>query len=388
MSKTRPNVALIIETSSAHGRQILNGVAQYQRAHGGWSVLLNEGAVRGIQPQFVLDTGCDGMLCRSTSPEWLSHLRGHDLAIVDLNDRFGYVGLPRVSSDMLAIGRMAADHLLERGFRHIAFCGHSDEAWSQARLQGVRSALHERGELCGIFESRFEMQRQAVWQQERDEICAWLQTLPRPVGIVACNDARGHTVLDACRLMNLAVPEEVAVVGVDNAETFCELCDPPLSSVVPNGQRIGYEAAAMLDGIMAGQPPEKDELLISPLEVITRQSSDVFAINDLDIANALRFIREQACNGISIADVLHHATLSRSSLERGFRSFLGHSPQEEIRQVRLKRVKHLLAETNWSIPRIAHATGFDYPNYLMVQFKRSTGQTPSQWREANRSLLS
>lgn len=386
--KTRPNVALIIETASPYGRQILQGIARYQRAHGGWSVLLDEGEVHRLQPNLQLDGDCDGMICRSRSATWPVALQKRGLAVVDLNDRYGYLEVPRVGSDMLAIGRMAAQHLLDRGFRNLAFCGYSDELWSMERLSGVDEAAQGRGQLCGVFNSPYETLRQRGWQEERSKICDWLQTLPRPLGIVACNDAYGYSILDACRVLNIAVPEEVAVVGVDNAETFCEFCDPPLSSVAPNTKRIGFEAALLLDRLMAGESPQNHNLLLAPKEVITRQSSDVLAIADPAIALALRFIREHACRNISVSDVLTHAPLSRSALERGFRHFLGHSPQEEIRQVRLKRIKYLLTETDWSLARIAEMTGFDYPNYMMVQFKRCFGQTPSQWREANRSPFS
>jgi len=198
---------------------------------------------------------------------------------------------------------------------------------------------------------------------------------------------RGHHVLDACRVLDLAVPEEVAVIGVDNAETFCELCDPPLSSVLPKAERIGFEAAALLSRLMAGNPTPQNDLLIAPREVITRQSSNVLAIDDPAIALAVRFIREHACAGITVDDGVSHTSLSRSALERGVRRFLGHSPQEEIRQVRLKRIKQLLAETDWPLTHIAEMTGFEHPEYMMVQFKRLVGQTPSQWREDSRTPL-
>ena len=195
------------------------------------------------------------MICRSTTPELAEALRERRMAVVDLNDRYEGLGFPHIGSDMAAIGRMAAEHLLERGFRHLAYCGFSDERWSDERLAGVTAALHSRGALCGAYRSPWQGLREKPWQTERDHIAHWLRDLPRPLGIVACNDVRGHHVLDACRTLGLAVPEEVAVVGVDNAETFCDLCDPPLSSVLPNAERIGFEAAALLDRLMRGEPP-------------------------------------------------------------------------------------------------------------------------------------
>ncbi len=380
--KTRPNVALIIETAAVYGRQTLHGIAHYQRAHGGWSVFLDERELRAPPPDWLLESDCDGVICRSTTPELAEKLLKSGLPVVDLNDRYGYLGIPRLGSDMPAIGHMAAQHLLERGFRHLAYCGFSGDVWSDERLQGVAEAVGGADHLSGVYHSPSEGIRQSNWQFARAHLCDWLQTLPHPLGIIACNDVRGYHVLDACRVLNIAVPEEVAVVGVDNAETFCDLCLPPLSSILPNAERIGYEAAALLEHLMSGGVAQTQNRLIAPQKVITRQSSDVLAIDDPAIAQALRFIRERSCDGISMNDVLAHVPLSRSSLERGFRNFLGHSPQEEIRRVRLRRIKQLLVETDWPLSRIAILTGYD-TDYMIVQFKRAFGQTPSLWRQAN-----
>ncbi|RYG55839.1 helix-turn-helix domain-containing protein, partial [bacterium] len=181
--------------------------------------------------------------------------------------------------------------------------------------------------------------------------------------------------------LNLAVPETVAVVGVDNAPTFCELCSPPLSSVRPDAERIGFEAAALLDKMMEGETQNHLDCQLPPLEVVTRQSSDTLAIENPLVVEALRFIREHACEGISVDDILSHLPISRSSLERAFRHHVGRSPQEEIRHVRVKRIKQLLVETDYTLGHIAKLTGFEHPEYMMVQFKRLTGQTPSQWRQ-------
>jgi len=251
-----PNVALIVETAVVYGREILHGISQYLRTQRRWSVFLDERELLAPPPDWLMTWDGDGVICRPTTPALAEALRRRRLAVVDLNDRYGDLGLPHIGSDMAAIGRMAAEHLLERGFRHIAYAGF-DEAWSEERQAGAEAAIRDvRGAtLTSIFTSPAQGLREYSWQEERDRIAAWIQSLPRPLGIVACNDVRGHHVLDACRMLDLAVPETVAVIGVDNAETFCELCDPPLSSVIPDAARIGYEAAALLDQLMAGAPP-------------------------------------------------------------------------------------------------------------------------------------
>jgi LacI family transcriptional regulator len=379
--KSRPNVALIVETAVVYGREILRGITRYMRASGGWSVFLDERELLAPPPDWLVDWDGDGVICRSTTPMLAEALRARGRAAVDLNDRYGDLGLPRIVSDMRAIGRTAAEHLLERGFRNIAFCGYAGEAWSIERLAGVEEAVRDQAALLEPFESPFTVLREHTWQEERDRIATWLRHLPRPLGVVACNDVRGHHVLDACRVLGLTVPEEVAVIGVDNAETFCELCDPPLTSVVPNAERIGFEAASMLDRLMNGsESPSSSAILVPPVSVVIRQSTGSLAIDDPAIARAIHFIRRHACEGIGVDDVLSAQSLSRSALERGFRRHLDRSPHDEIRRVRLARVQQLLRETDWPLERIAEAAGFEHSEYMMVQFKRIVGVTPTEWR--------
>ncbi|RYG23446.1 DNA-binding transcriptional regulator [bacterium] len=374
------NVALIVETSVVYGREILKGISRHRAVHGGWSVFLDERELDAPAPEWLLDWEGDGVILRSTTPELAEGLRSRGLAVVDLNDRHGDLGLPRIASDMRAIGRLAAEHLLKRGYKSLAYCGFEGEAWCDARLAGVL----ECAEPYAVFRTPWRGLREHAWQEERDAIGTWLSSLPKPLGVVACNDVRGHHVLDACRLSGLDVPEEVAVIGVDNAETFCALCDPPLSSVVPDAARIGHEAAALLDCLMRGEDVPKGTTLVPPKGVVTRQSTDSVAIADPLVARSVRFIRENAQCPIGVDDVLARTGVSRSTLERRFRAALGRSPHDEIGQARLKRVKTLLRETDWPLARIAEETGFDHPEYMMVQFKRETGQTPSQWRTVER----
>lgn len=381
--RKRPDVGLLVETSTAYGREIIEGITTYLRTHGEWSIYLEQREERSPLPDWLLKWEGDGIICRWTTPELAQHLRKMKIPVVDLNDRFGYLKLPRVGSDMIAIGRMAAEHLLERGFRNIAYCGFTEMEWSLARRRGVEDAVSGVGNFCGALESDIKDVQKFQVERERKRIVKWLKTLPIPVGIVTCNDVRGYHVLDALRGLDLVVPEEVAVVGVDNSATYCNIATPPLSSVRPNTKRVGIEAAALLDRMMSGQKPEEPEKLVPPIEVVTRQSSDVLAVPDPLIARAIQLIRKHACDGWRVEDVLSALSVPRPILERGFRRYLDRSPHEELRRVRLKRVKQLLSETDWTLERIAERAGFDHPEYMMVQFKRVFGITPTQWRLEN-----
>jgi LacI family transcriptional regulator len=208
----------------------------------------------------------------------------------------------------------------------------------------------------------------------------WLEQLPKPVGIMACNDIRGQQVVNACRHLGLLVPDEVAVTGVDNDEVLCELSDPPLTSVAPNTGRIGYEAAALLELMMKGGERPKVPIAIPPLGIVTRRSTDVLAIPDRPIAAALRLIREHACDGIRVPDLLKVAALSRSVFERRFVQAVGRSPKAEILRVQLARARQLLTETDVPLPQVAERCGFKHPEHFSTIFREKTGTPPGQFR--------
>ncbi len=381
--RARPHVALIVETAVVYGREILRGIARYLRNQGPWSIYLEERELGAPPPDWLADWKGDGIICRPMNPSLARVMAKRRIPLIDLNDWYRGLGFPQIVSDMEAIGALGAEHLIERGFRNLAFCGFSGELWCNERQAGfARVAREHGGNLCGTYATPWADLRAHPWQVERDWIARWLRTLPRPLGVMACNDVRGQHVLDACAQIKASVPDEIAVVGVDNSEPFCELCSPPLSSVVPNAERIGYEAAALLDGWLRGEKVEPITRKILPLNVVARQSTDTLAIEDLPIARAVGYIREHACNGLSVDAVLRHVPVGRSVLERRFRKYLGHSPQEEIHRVRLKRIQQLLAETDWKLDRIADATGFEHPEYLSVFFKKATGKTPGEYRRS------
>jgi LacI family transcriptional regulator len=382
---SRPRVAVIVETSVVYGRRIHLGIARYVRSHRPWSMFLEQRELGASPPTWLKRRRWDGIISRPTDRRLAAMFRAMGVPVVDLNDQHDDLGLPRIHSDDAAIGRLAAQHLIERGFRQFAFCGFAGERWAAGRREGCVDALHAAGFACAVHESYWRGPMAQEWDREQDRIARWLARLPRPVGVVACNDLRGQHVLDACGRAGLAVPEDFAVIGVDDDDLLCEMCDPPLSTVVPGAERIGYEAAELLDRLMAGGAAPAAERRVEPLGVVTRQSTDVLAIPDADVSAAVRYIRERACEGARVGDVLRHIPLSRSLLERRFRKYLGRSPQAEIRLVQVKRVKQLLAETDLPLRAIADLSGFDHVEYLSVVFKRLTGLSPGKYRESVRS---
>ncbi len=380
-----PRVALIIETSSTYGRRILNGIARYLRSHHRWSVFLEQHEL-GRRPPTGLFTGkWNGILSRPTDPELAGAFRKLAVPVVDLNDMFDDLQLPWVGSDHAGIGRLGAEHLLARGYRHYAFVGFSEERWSDQRLAGFQTAVAAKGFSVHTYQSPWRGPNVPQWDQDMDDIARWLQQLPQPLAVMTCNDVRGLHVLDACARVDIAVPEQVAVLGVDNEALLCELCSPPLSSVEPNPEGIGYAAAELLDTLMAGRRPRAKRQRIAPVGVMTRRSTESLAIQDPVVSAALRFIRDQAVFGCNVDDVLRQVRVSRSVLERRFREHLKRSPQAEIRTVQFSRVKQLLTETDFTLEHIAELSGFAHPEYLSVAFKKAFGLTPGSYRQQHKN---
>jgi LacI family transcriptional regulator len=378
-----PHVALIVETSTAYGRAILGGISQYVREQGPWTIYIEQRSLQDPAPPWLERWQGDGIIARASTPQSARKLKRTGVPTVDLNDQVRGLGLPQIHSDHAAIARLAADHLMDRGFCHFAYFGFPIFEWSvrrqesfNARVVAAGHQIHEGPPGRRVNWSH----QQASWENEIEGVARWVKALPKPLGIMAGNDIRGMQMLDACRRASVAVPEEVAVVGVDNEELVCLLAYPPLSSVIPDAFRIGYEAAGLLSRMMKGEHVTEMLRSIPPLSVATRQSSDVTAIANPCLASAMRFIREHACLGIGVDDVLEHMAVSRSMLQRLFRAELGQTILGAITAIRMQRVKQLLTETELSLAEIADRAGFSYVEYLSTSFRVQTGHSPSLYR--------
>ena len=382
-SLERPRVLLMIETSMAFGRGVLDGISRYLVANPPWSVHLDLRDLIVTEPEWLRRWDGDGIITRSATPEMERTLLELKIPTVNLTDIFAGQTLPSVINNHQRIGEVAAEHLIERGFRHFGFCGFSDHHWSSLRRVGFESAIKSRSLNFSAMENGWAESRMQGWESQQPDILNWLHRLPRPVGIMACNDLRGQHVLEACRAANISVPEEVAVIGVDDDQVICNFSCPPLTSVIPAAERIGYEAAAMLGRLMRDEPVENRHMEFDPLGVETRQSTDILAITDSDVVKALRVIRERACTGLTVTELLREVPVARSVMERRFRSYLGRSPQAEIRNVQLKRACQLLRDTELPLAQIASLTGFKHSEYFSVVFKRCLGITPGNYRDSN-----
>jgi LacI family transcriptional regulator, galactose operon repressor len=391
MSPRRPRVALLVESSRAYGRGILSGVAKFVRQHDPWSIFFQDLNLCDNTPVWLENWKGEGAIVRLENADIVSVIQRLKVSAVFLRRVSRDAASPCILTDNAAASRLCFEHLQERGFRHFAFCGFNGADYSDERKAGFIEAVNQAGLRCHVYtDGQSSLKNntakyEGLGLKDGGRVASWIGKLPQPVGVMACNDMRGQQVLDACRATGVAVPEEIAVIGVDNDEVVCNLSEPPLSSVVPDAERIGYEAAVLLAEMMEGGKTPPPEILIEPSGVVTRRSTEVLAMEDRQIAAAARFIREHACEGIDVGDVLRAIPMSRSSLDRRFINILGRSPKGEIMRVRLNRVKQLLAETDFPLSLIAEKAGFEHIEYLSRIFKKKTGTTPSEFR--SRSLF-
>lgn len=379
--KKYPRVAIWANKHRSYARGVLRGIAEYAETYGPWSMFVDSPS--GNFFNWLKDWRGDGILAYVGFGDDCSDFdfKACHLPTVDLAANNPGLKIPQVGNDNLAIGRLAAEHLLERQFKHFAFCGYHDERWSLLRQQGLTERVGGKGYTVDVFYSPWP-RNLGEWEQRQIEMARWVATLPKPCGILACSDHRGQRVLDACARAECDVPEEVAVIGVDNDEETCRFCEPPLTSVIDNTRKIGFEAARLLDLVMHRKINAKEiqPILVPPIGVATRRSTDITAIDDKLVANATRYIREHACDGISVVQLPKIFGVSRSVFYRRFQIALGRSPHQEIIRVQLDRVKSLLSQTKLSVEDIAAMTGFKHPEYLSVAFKREVGKTPGEFR--------
>jgi len=378
-----PKVILLVDTARAYGRGLLRGIAKYSDVHGPWifywkAPFYRESGGKEVTLSRLKTLDADGIIMREQKKT--KEILAMSLPTIVSPYTEQFPGLPNIIPDDAAIGKMAAEHLLDRGFRNFAYCG----------FQGM-FALRNRGEIFRerVAEAGFEThickepksKAKRLWENEQTIMADWLKSLPKPVGLMACNDDRAREVIEACKIAGLHVPEEVAILGVDNDDLVCNLSHPPLSSIALNFERAGYEAAELLDKLMTGEKMADERIVVRPTHIVTRQSTDILAIEDKEVAEAVRFIRQHCREPIQVSDVVDAVSVSRRSLYQQFRRVLGRSPNEEIRRARVEQIVRMLVETNLPVSKIALALGYSGVAHIARYFRQEKGMNLQSYRK-------
>lgn len=381
MEDNRPRILLATSLEQHFARGILHGVVAYARQCTRWRLV----------PTPVCDVRADkqrrmcnaGLISLSPDTSVAKYARSARLPMVLVG------GATRdfpsqVCVDEAGVGRMAADYLAGLGLRHFACVGHGEWAWVHERLGCFTAAVEALGhgpvhQLIGVI---YDRRRKTRFDRE---LATMLRSLPRPCGVLAANDLLGAAVIETCRAIGLRVPDDIAVVGVDDDQLVCELCPVPLSSVVQPLFTIGYEAARLLHQHMDDPKMPPKRVLLPPQGLVPRLSSDLLAMDDEHVVAALKLIKEHACKPINVDWIVRQLPITRRSLERKFKATLGRTVLDHIHHVRVQRAKMLLSESDMSMQAVAERSGFANARWLADSFRREEGITPSDFRRQFRS---
>ena len=381
MGKSK-KIAILITPTTEYTREIIRGIFKYSGNKSEWETSRIPTYLDRLK--MLAEYKLDGIITFSGEKTTLDIIAELQIPIINTSSYSSELVVPRVITDNAEIGRKAAEYFIGLGFRQGAFFGNLWTAFAQTRGEGFCAELARHGISCSVYsESKEEAGIVGLASHkitEEEKTYAWLRDLPKPVGILAWADSGARHLANICLQRHLHIPDEVALLGVDDDIMECTITDPPLSSVTLGGENIGYEAAHMLDLLMSGKELPSREVRLPPMGITVRTSTDTLAVSDPDVASALRYIRAHASEPIGVADVLDAVPLSRRVLEIRFRTRLGSSILEEITRAHVELAKQLLADVEMPNAMVAQRAGFRSINALYVAFRRMVGMSPNAFR--------
>ena len=380
-------IAVQVETNRAHGRSMLEGIADYALAHTDWRL-------ESVEPKSLTDSAnlkrFDGFIVRVMDNATAKALMKSGKPVIDTYGRMDSGSIPFIRLDDKAIAEIAAECFLEHNFKRFAFCGFPGLRFSEARGAAFREVVEKSGGVCEVYDGHPGKLKETFVRNERMDSCSdvavlrkWAKSLPRPIAVFCCNDMRAFHFLKACADVGIDVPKEVAVLGVDNDKVLCTFSNPPLSSIDTDSFSLGKTAARLLDGMLRGRGTPPASTLHKPRSVTERTSTESYPTETPWMSDALVYIRRHISEGISANDVIAHLGYSHTTVGKVFRKELGTSVQQEIIRCRRESACRLLKDTNMTAAQIADECGYPSPQYFAHMFAEHFGTTPEKWRRLN-----
>lgn len=371
MTKTR-RIGLAVDAVAEYGRGVLRGVMAFCRAHPHWLVTEEPRGWNFEGTPRIANWDVDGLIVQVYSEQFEREVLSLGKPATNVSNFVDTRRLPTIVPDDVAIGAMGVDYLRSLGFRELGFVWCSGMEFARLRLESFRYEAASKGLRVHEFDATHQ------------DMSRWLVDIPKPAGVMACNDDWAHRVLKAARRLGIKVPDHVAVLGVDNDELMNTLVRPSISSIAVPAEQVGYEAAVQLEKLMDGKDVPVAVTRLKPVRVVTKESTEIVAVDDPDVTTALQYIREHSSRPIQVDDLMDKVALSRRSLERKFRAALGRSILAEIQESHIARAKQLLITTDLSIKQVAAASGFVSATRFGIVFCKSAGQPPSEYRRRAR----
>jgi len=376
-------VAVLVETSTDWGRQIVEGIGNYSRSNGPWNCFVEPHGLGESIIKLPEDWRPDGIVARVHTQEVYEYLAESKIPVVNVSGtKIASADWPRVSIDEPGCVHMALEYLLGLGLRRFAYYGDPTLGYyAEQRTSTYSKIVRGEGYDCAVYNPSAEILSSPSWGGLQRDRARWLRSLPKPVGIITWGAIQARCVSDSCSLAGIRIPGDAAIIGIDSDVLVSTMARPALSSVRLSSRQQGFQAAAMLDALLRGAEPAEKEQYIAPLGIVPRESTNMLAIADGDVRKALRYIRENSCRNISVSDVAKHSSMSRRSMERKFAEWLGYTPASEIRRVKLECVRHLLTDTSLPIGEIALSCGWPHVEHLIPTFRKVFDMTPLQYRK-------
>lgn len=364
-----PVVYLFVPIGLSYGREIIRGVREYTQKNRMWQLAVAEATPKNLRT--LKRENPDGTIGLFHTAEMEEAVRASKVPAINVSSMCKGNRVPGVIPQNAAISRIAAAHFIDRGFRHFAYAGYRQYFYSKDREQAFAAALKDAGFECHVLPDGQDVRS--------------IRALPKPVAVMACSDERAKQLIGAAARCGVKVPHEVAVSGVDNDEGMCELAEVPITSIDPNGRRIGFEAATALERLMTAGRVEHKLVQVPPAGLVVRASSEVLAVPDEEVANAIRYMQAHACDPMRVEDMMGVLKVSRRTLEKRFRTIVGRTLHDEIRRLQFERARKLLSDTDLKIPQVASRCGFRDPKRFTTLFREEFGSPPVAFRRDNRS---
>jgi len=379
-------IILLTDFGEEYGTSLLKGITRYSQKYGPWVFCRMPGYYRETKGmdgivKWAKDWKANGILGQFYNDSNIEKLWNEGIAVVAQDFKERHASIPNITGDYFKTGRMGAEYFLRKGFENFAFYGFKNIVWSRERSQGFEKRVNEEGYKVHYFEHKRQFKSRELWYYKPSALSKWLKALPKPIALMACDDNQGMHITEACRLTNIRIPEEVAVLGVDNDEMLCNLSDPPLSSVSLDTIKGGYEAARLMHTMIKSKNKEFYDIVVEPTQIITRNSTDIYAAKDEYVGMGLKFIHNNIEKNLKVADVLEQVPLSRRSLEKRFLQVTGYPVYEYIFNLRIEKFTQKLLETDLSVFEIAVDLGLNDAKNIARQFRQIKGCTPSEYRK-------
>jgi LacI family transcriptional regulator len=378
-------IILLSDLSEEYNKSILKGITRYSKDHGPWTFCKMPTYYRetiGIDGilKWAQEWEADGIIGQFYNDEEVEKFTQANIPVIAQDFKERFTDIPNITGDYRETGRLGANYFLRKGFKNFAFYGFGNIVWSRERAEGFEKRIQEAGFNVHYYEHK-DPDAIDLWYYKPSALSEWLKSLPKPIALMTCDDNQGHHIAEAAKHAGIRIPDEVAVLGVDNDEMVCELSDTPLSSIELDAEKGGYEAARLMEQMVEEKTCYGPDVIVKATQVVTRRSTDIFASKDKYIVNALKYIHGNLDKNLKVDQVLKEVPLSRRSLEKRFMLTTGYPVYEYIYNQRIEKFTQKLLETDMTIFEIALDLGLSDSKNIARQFKQVKGLTPMEYRK-------